>query len=74
MNKFLLSLVLTFAFSVLVVLGIGFFQVMLDILGNHIAVLGIGFVLLYSLVYATISNMDNSFEDMSILENDEEEL
>jgi len=74
MNKFLLSLVLTFAFSILVVLGVGFFQIISDILGNNLAVLGIGFLLLYLLIYATVSNMDNSFEDMSILENDEEEI
>jgi hypothetical protein len=74
MNKFLLSLVLTLAFSVLIVLGVGFFQVMSNILNSNIAVLGLGVILLYVVTYLTINNMETSFEDMSILENDDEEL
>jgi predicted neutral ceramidase superfamily lipid hydrolase len=74
MNKFLLSLVLTLTFSVLIVLGVGFFQIMSDILESHIAVLGLGVLLLYFTVYISISSMENTFDDMSILENDDEEL
>ena len=74
MNKFLLSLVLTLTFSVLIVLGVGFFQVMSNILNSNIAVLGLGVILLYVVTYLTINNMETSFEDMSILENDDEEL
>ena len=74
MSKFLLSLVLTLTFSVLIVLGVGFFQVMSNILNSNIAVLGLWFILLYVVTYLTINNMETSFEDMSILENDDEEL
>jgi predicted neutral ceramidase superfamily lipid hydrolase len=74
MNKFLLSLVLTLTFSVLIVLGVGFFQIMSDILESNIAVLGLGVLLLYLTVYISISNMENTFDDMSVLENDDEEL
>lgn len=74
MNKFLLSLVLTLAFSVLIVLGVGFFQIMSDILNSHIAVLGLGVFLLFLVTYFTINNVENSFEDMSVLENDDEEI
>lgn len=74
MNKVMLSLVLTMAFSVLVVLGVGFFQIMSDLLNNNLAVLGIGFGLLFSMIYVVVSNTENELEDISVLEEDDEAI
>ena len=74
MNKVMLSLVLTMAFSVLVVLGVGFFQIMSDLLNNNLAVLGIGFGLLFSMIYVVVSNTENVLEDISVLEEDDEAI
>ena len=70
----MLSLVLTMAFSVLVVLGVGFFQIMSDLLNNNLAVLGIGFGLLFSMIYVVVSNTENELEDISVLEEDDEAI
>lgn len=74
MNKVLLSLVLTLAFSVLIVLGVGFFHLMSEVLNSNIAVLAIGFVLLYSLCFSAVSNLDGGLKEFSVLENDDEEI
>ena len=74
MNKVMLSLVLTMAFSFLVVLGVGFFQIMSDLLNNNLAVLGIGFGLLFSMIYVVVSNTENELEGISVLEEDDEAI
>lgn len=73
MNKVMLSLVLTMAFCVLIVLGVGFFQIMSDVLGNNLAVLGIGFVLLFSMVYVVVNSTDEGLENISVLDKDDED-
>lgn len=74
MNKVMLSLVLTIAFSILVVLGVGFFHVMSSILNSNIAVLAIGFVLLYLLCFSVVSNVNEGLKEISVLDNDDEEI
>ena len=74
MNRFLLSLVLTLVFSVLIVLGVAFFHILSGMLNNNLAVLGIGVGLLFVLTYNSVGNMDESFNFNSILDNDGEEL
>jgi len=72
MNKVMLSLVLTLAFCVLIVLGIGFFQVMSDLLNNNLLVLGVGFGLLFLIVYSVVTNTEDELEQISVLEEDDE--
>ena len=72
MNKVMLSLVLTLAFCVLIVLGIGFFQVMSDLLNNNLLVLGIGFGLLFLIVYSVVTNTEDELDQISVLEEDDE--
>lgn len=72
MNKVMLSLVLTLAFCVLIVLGIGFFQVMSDLLNNNLLVLGVGFGLLFLIVYSVVTNTEDESEQISVLEEDDE--
>lgn len=68
----MLSLVLTLAFCVLIVLGIGFFQVMSDLLNNNLLVLGVGFGLLFLIVYSVVTNTEDELEQISVLEEDDE--
>lgn len=74
MTKFMLSLVLTIAFSILIVLGVGFFHIMSTIVGSNIAVLGIGFAILFLVNYIAVSNMDSEFDLLSKIDNDSEEI
>lgn len=74
MNKVMLSLVLTFAFVVLIVLGVGVFQIISGLLNNDLAVLGVGFCLLYLFVYASLVNTDHSFKQLEVLDEDNEEV
>lgn len=73
MNKVMLSLVLTMAFCVLIVLGVGFFQIMSDLLNNNLLVLGIGFALLFSMVYVVVNSTEEGLENISVLDNENEE-
>lgn len=73
MNKVMLSLVLTIAFCVLIVLGVGFFQIMSDLLNNNLLVLGIGFTLLFSMIYVVVNSTDEGLESISVLDNEDEE-
>lgn len=73
MNRVMLSLVLSMVFSVLVILGVGFFHVMSSILNSNIAVLAVGFGLLYLLCFIVVSNLDNDLEQTSVIENDDED-
>lgn len=68
----MLSLVLTLAFCVLIVLGIGFFQVMSDLLNNNLLVLGVGFSLLFLIVYSVVTNTEDELEQISVLDEDDE--
>lgn len=70
----MLSLVLTFAFVVLIVLGVGVFQIISNLLDNDLVVLGIGFSLLYLIVYFTLENTEHGFKQLEILEEDNEEV
>lgn len=74
MNKFILSLVLTLAFSMLIIFGVGFFQIMSNLLNNNLAVLGIGFSLLYLVVFAAINNTEEGLNELSVLDEDNEEV
>lgn len=74
MNKVMLSLVLTLAFSMLIVLGVGFFQIMSDLLNSNLAVLGLGFSLLYFVVYAAVSNTEEGLNELGVLDEDSEEV
>lgn len=69
----MLSLVLTIAFCVLIVLGVGFFQIMSDLLNNNLLVLGIGFTLLFSMIYVVVNSTDEGLESISVLDNEDEE-
>lgn len=70
----MLSLVLTLAFSMLIVLGVGFFQIMSDLLNSNLAVLGLGFSLLYFVVYAAVSNTEEGLNELGVLDEDSEEV
>lgn len=74
MNRVLLSLVLTLSFSVLIVLGVGFFHIMSEILNSNIAVLAVGFVLLYFICFISINNLNEGLNGLSILDEDDEEI
>lgn len=74
MNKVMLSLVLTLAFSMLIVLGVGFFQIMSDLLNSNLAVLGLGFSLLYFVVYAAVSNTEEGLNELGVLDEDNEDV
>lgn len=74
MNKVMLSLVLTLAFSVLIVIGVGFFLIMSNLLNNNLAVLSLGVGLLFSVVYIAVSNAEDELEQISILEEDDEAI
>lgn len=70
----MLSLVLTLAFSVLIVIGVGFFLIMSNLLNNNLAVLSLGVGLLFSVVYIAVSNAEDELEQISILEEDDEAI
>jgi hypothetical protein len=70
----MLSLVLTIVFSILIVLGVGFFHIMSTIVGSNIAVLGIGFAILFLVNYIAVSNMDGEFDSLSKIDSDSEEI
>lgn len=74
MNKILLSLVLTLTVSVLIILGVGVFEIMSYLFDSDIAVLGIGVSLLYIIIYASVNNTENGLESLKILEEDTDEL
>jgi hypothetical protein len=62
MTKFMLSLVLTIAFSILIVLGVGFFHIASTIVSSNIAVLGVGVTILFLINYIAVSNIDIEFD------------
>lgn len=74
MNKIMLSLVLAISFSVLIVLGVGFFHIMSTILNSNLAVLCVGFVLLYIVCFIAVSNVDGDLSQLPAMDNDDEEI